>query len=102
MKEVTEFQDRLLSIKVARQVVADALAKMRRKIETILAELEEGDDWKWYEGYSGRGMFGEEAPLAVSFSSRPPSDVAKKLSKLGMASDSLGMGAIFYFKGPLK
>jgi len=58
-------------------------------------------DWEEREGYSGRGMFGEEAEIAIVAPIHPNSDEGQALQALGMNVDSLGLSMVYYFKDGL-
>jgi hypothetical protein len=70
-------------------------AKIKR-----VAERHEADDWRFFDRYSGRGMFGAKCPGIVC----PPHDVNRVESAVrmagvkGMASgDSMGLDRIVYW-----
>ena len=65
---------------------------MLNKIEKFLSE----DEFKIYEGYSGRGMFGRTSKLAITTDYHPSTFEGKKLIKLGLKVDNMGMSFIYY------
>ena len=83
---------KLSLVKSAQAAAAKANpAALEKKVKKIL-----GSDFKIYEGYSGRGMMGKPSSFAFTTSTRPGSTEGQKLIKLGLSSDSLGMGFIYY------
>ena len=63
-----------------------------RKIRKIDPDVEE------YEGYSGRGMYGEESDLAFTSRFGPREPEGKKFQNLGFTVDNMGRNWIYYFK----
>jgi hypothetical protein len=55
-----------------------------------------GDDFEVYEGYSGRGMFGEKSEFAFTTPIRPDSPEGEKLRRLGLSYDSMGRRYVYY------
>ncbi len=71
---------------------------LTEKVKRIL----EDEEYRWYEGYSGRGMYGAYSPLAVVTGARPNDGVGKKLQKLGLTYDNLGRDWIYYLHATSK
>ena len=63
---------------------------LRRRVVKIL-----GDEPSWYEGYSGRGMFGRQSTVAFTTPVSPGSTEGKKLLK-SFAVDNMGRDYIYY------
>jgi hypothetical protein len=76
-----------------------ASAAVQRKAERLFAKHD--IEYEVYEGYSGRGMYGNNSPLAYSLPDsydNPRSDIGKALKRLGFQADNLGMGWIYYLR----
>ena len=78
---------------------ASDTAAVQRKAERLFAKHD--IEYEVYEGYSGRGMYGNNSPLAYSLPDsydNPRSDIGKALQRLGFYVDNLGMGWIYYLR----
>lgn len=63
----------------------------------LIEEVTHGD-YRIYDGYSGRGMFGRLSPLAISTDVHPSSEAGETLiDVMGMACDNLGLSYIYYY-----
>jgi hypothetical protein len=51
-----------------------------------------------YVGYSGRGMFGRDSPLAFETEVHPESKEGLKLRALGFIWDNMGLDFIYYLR----
>jgi len=64
-----------------------------------IAERHTGDGWRFYDGYSGRGMFGARCPGITC----PPSEVSRvkqavrRVVKSEAAVDNLSLDMIVYW-----
>jgi len=70
-----------------------AVRKAKRVVQALGIEAEE------YEGYSGRGMYGDASPYAFTTSTHPNSQAGKDLRKRGgFTFDNMGRDFIYYLR----
>lgn len=79
------------------ELEAQQVTEAKLTPETAWQEVEGMvDDAEQYDGYSGRGMFGKESPLAFTTSVRPGTPLGKKLQSMGFSVDNMGMEWVYY------
>ena len=77
----------------------DKVSSVQGKAERLFAK--HSIAYEVYEGYSGRGMYGNNSPLAYELTNRgdgPHSSIGKALKRLGFHVDNLGMRWIYYLR----
>jgi hypothetical protein len=72
---------------------ADKIKKLTASVKRLCCE--EGE-YKPYENYSGRGMYGKNSIFAFSSEVHPKSEIGKKLLSKGLCVDNLGLDYIYY------
>jgi hypothetical protein len=77
------------------------LKKVQQLLEREGYDTDDRDDFRLYDGYSGRGMYGEESPLAFVTSVRPNESLGRKFQQWGFTYDNMGMSYIYYIHGDL-
>ena len=75
---------------------AAKIKKLTASCKRLLIMDRDSGEYKPYEGYSGRGMFGQKSIFAFSSNVFPRSEIGMKLLKKGLCVDNLGMDYIYY------